>query len=131
MYGLASVYQADLQADYGTPVWRYRFDHQGTLGASHAAEIPFVWQTTQPGLEQIWPALTTANRPLATLMQTAWLHFIRTGNPNGEGVLSWPQYTSRDRQTMLFNTTSRVEALPPTPIEPGFPIQQFYALREP
>ena len=130
LIGLATTYHADMQADHGTPVWRYRFDYQGPLGASHVAEIPFVWQTTLLGAEKLFPVPTSANMPLSTLMQTAWLHFIRTGNPNGEGVLSWPHYTTRSRQTMLFNIPSRVEALPSASIEPGFSIQQVYVLKE-
>ena len=107
-----------------------KFIYQGPLGASHVAEIPFVWQTTLLGAEKIFPVPTSANMPLSTLMQTAWLHFIRTGNPNGEGVLSWPHYSTPSRQTMLFNIPSRVEALPSASIEPGFPIEQVYVLKE-
>lgn len=126
-YAAAAQYHADNQADHGSAVWRYRFDYAGgPLGACHMAEIPLIWQNTPDYVRHAVPTLSAANHQLSTLMQTAWLNFVRTLNPNGDGVVSWPHYTSSARQTMLFDLSSRVEELQPIPTEPEFNIQQVY-----
>ena len=52
----------------------------GTLGARAQA----------PGAPPI--DITTADVELAGEMQQYWVHFVKTGNPNGQGLPTWPSF---------------------------------------
>jgi len=41
-------------------------------------------------------------------MAGAWVAFAKSGNPSHRGIPDWPAYTTDTRQTMIFNSTSRV-----------------------
>lgn len=71
------------------------------LGACHALELPFVFDTLyrEPEASLIGPG---APQPLATEMHSAWVSFARDGDPG------WPSYSPDDRAVMLFDTESRV-----------------------
>jgi para-nitrobenzyl esterase len=78
----------------------------GKLGAPHTVEIPFVFDNTD-----IPKQMTTgspAERALAAKMSEAWLQFARTGNPNHKALPNWPAYTTKDRATMVFDTTCKM-----------------------
>jgi para-nitrobenzyl esterase len=133
LYRLASVYQAECQAMQGATVWMYRFDWAGPLGACHGLELPFVFHgalSFGDEMASLMGTITPANKPLADLIHAAWIAFIRTGNPDIPGLPDWPRYTAAERATMIFDTSCRIEQVPTTPIEPGFPIQQAFSLRE-
>jgi para-nitrobenzyl esterase len=103
--------EAQARAD---SVWMYRFDwetpvFEGKLGAAHAVELPFVWNTIDIPVSQFLLGGDLAGaRPLATAMHATWASFIRSGNPNGAGLPAWPKYDSDRRATMLLDRTSRV-----------------------
>lgn len=81
--------------------WRSpQFD--GRLGACHALEIAFVFDTLGNGTAP----LLGPNPPqrLADTMHAAWVAFATHGDP-GPG---WPQYDLQRRATMRFDTTSAV-----------------------
>ncbi|MBN9311316.1 carboxylesterase family protein [Devosia sp.] len=72
----------------------------GRLGAGHAVEIPFVFDTLGPHAE---PLLGTAPpQPLADAMHAAWVNFARTGEPG------WPAYDRERRTTMHFDLSSHL-----------------------
>ncbi|HYQ59250.1 MAG TPA: carboxylesterase family protein, partial [Draconibacterium sp.] len=39
---------------------------------------------------------------------SAWINFIRTGNPNSKNLPEWPAYTSENGATMIFDNTCKV-----------------------
>ena len=79
--------------------WRSpQFD--GLLGACHALEIPFVFDTLGNGTELLWG--TDPPQQLADTMHTAWVAFAT----NGE--CGWPKYDLSRRATMRFDITSEV-----------------------
>ena len=72
----------------------------GLLGACHALEIPFVFDTLGEGTEPLWgPA---PPQPLADAMHRAWVAFATSGD------CGWPRYDLRRRATMRFDTTPAV-----------------------
>lgn len=106
---LAATTVAERQsAAGGAPVFMYLFNWEsdfrgGLLKASHAMEIPFVFDNLDR-MEM------TGERPdqhdLAATISEAWLAFARNGDPNGEGLPDWPAYEAASRTTMLFDTPS-------------------------
>jgi carboxylesterase type B len=73
------------------------------LGAGHALEIGFVFDTLDLGPQQmLGPLLAGAPQGLADTMHGAWVRFAATGDPG------WPRYEPGRRATMRFDTESRV-----------------------
>ena len=80
--------------------WRSpQFDEH--LGACHALELPFVFDTLDIGKLE---ALTGDNPPqqIADTMHSAWVSFATRGDPG------WPQYGLNQRATMRFDRTSEL-----------------------
>ena len=103
-------------------VWVYHFTHSlangpiSTLGATHALEIPFVFNNTE--VEIYGSSANEADKRLSDLMSDAWLSFARSGDPNTEAI-SWPTYTSSQSETridqgsvMLWHDIPRVSEAP-------------------
>jgi para-nitrobenzyl esterase len=105
---MSAVRLAEAKLEGGTaPVYVYRFDwesplHGGALGATHALEIPFVFDTTERRAASRDGA---GRKALAASMSDAWVRFA-------SGVAPWTPYTLDRRETMLFGTTSRIVADP-------------------
>jgi para-nitrobenzyl esterase len=73
---------------------------KGLLGACHALEIAFVFDTLSNEIGPLW-----GNDPpqqLADTMHAAWGAFATRGDPG------WPKYELSCRATMRFDTTSEV-----------------------
>lgn len=101
---------ADAASDAGVPVHLYRFGWRaeglgGVFGAMHALEIPFVWKSTRG-----WDLVFGGEPPpqLADEMHQAWINFVRTGDPNHDGIDAWPHYDAARRATMRFDAVSKV-----------------------
>jgi para-nitrobenzyl esterase len=102
-------------AQGGAPAYLYRFDWEtpeggGHMRSPHTVEIPFVFRNIAiagPLISQMSEAYGLADR-----VSASWVAFARTGDPNTAGLPKWPAYTAARRDTMLFNTASRVEADP-------------------
>ena len=80
--------------------WMYRFDQRsaalgGELGAAHAVEIPFVFDTLDTP-DAV--ALIGADAPqdVADTVHAAWVGFIRAG------AADWPRYDTDTRTTRVF-----------------------------
>lgn len=104
---------AELQAKHGAPVWMYRFDWEtpvfgGVLKATHALEIPFVWNTLDKPNTENFTGSSPERQAVANQMHQAWINFARNGNPNTEDLPEWPTYDASNRSTMIFNLESEV-----------------------
>ncbi len=58
------------------------------LGAFHAAELLFVFDTKVYGLVSV----QDDDRPLVGTIMGYWSRFAATGDPNGEGAITWPVF---------------------------------------
>jgi para-nitrobenzyl esterase len=47
------------------------------------------------------------DRALSRAMSGAWLQFARTGNPNGESLLTWPAYERSSDRHLDFGAEIR------------------------
>ena len=76
----------------------------GRLGACHALEIPFVFDTLDLGHKQMLGGALGQNPPqhLADTMHRAWIEFARHGDPG------WPRYEPPRRAVMRFAETTAV-----------------------
>jgi carboxylesterase 2 len=93
------------------PVYTYLWDHAPpgqTAGAAHMTEI----QYTQNNLYNVYyGAWQAEDYQIATKMSKYWVNFIKTGNPNGEGVVRW------DKATVNGTTTQELgDGFGPIPI---------------
>ncbi|HZC06749.1 MAG TPA: carboxylesterase/lipase family protein [Ktedonobacterales bacterium] len=102
---IPSMRLADAHAIHSANTYMYEFawrspQFNGTLGACHAVEIPFVFDTLGAGTEP----LLGPNPPqqLADSMHAAWVAFATSGDPG------WPAYDVERRATMRFDATSEV-----------------------
>jgi len=83
------------------PTWMYRFDHPAPednhrFGASHAAEVPFVFNTISQ--QDLHPLIgDTPSQAVADQTHKAWVDFITHGNPG------WPAYDTASRTTGLLS----------------------------
>jgi para-nitrobenzyl esterase len=81
---------------------------EGRLGATHALEIPFVFNTLdRPGVDTF---LGPVERPqeLSDNMHAAWTAFIRDGHPGTDSLPDWPAYSRSERCVMELGDTLRI-----------------------
>ena len=86
----------------GTYMYEFAWQSPG-LGAVHALEVPFAFDTASPDSPLFGPLLgPEPPQELARTMHAAWVAFAAHGDPG------WPRYEPSTRATMRFDTTSRV-----------------------
>ncbi|MGH1472591.1 MAG: carboxylesterase/lipase family protein [Cellvibrionaceae bacterium] len=93
------------------PIYMYRFDWEtpvwnGLLRASHALEIPFVFNNAQ--LSDAFTGGGPDAVQLSAVMSDTWMSFARNGNPNNDMIPNWAPYDSEKRSTLLFNDSLKL-----------------------
>ncbi len=105
-FRIPAIRLAEASVTSNSPTYMYEFawrspQFDGRLGACHALEIPFVFDTLDD--EWLEPLLGTgAPQPVADTMHAAWVAFATSGEPG------WSRYDLQRRATMRFDTTSEV-----------------------
>ncbi|PKK25733.1 fatty acyl-CoA hydrolase precursor, medium chain, transcript variant X1 [Columba livia] len=91
-----SIEVARYHRDAGNPVYFYEFQHRPSsatgvvpefVKADHTDEIAFVF-----GKPFLAGNATEEENKLSRSVMRYWTNFARNGNPNGEGLVHWPQY---------------------------------------
>ncbi|WP_162179533.1 carboxylesterase/lipase family protein [Thermogemmatispora carboxidivorans] len=108
VFRIPALRLAEAQVRQGAPVWVYRFDWKspafgGALGAAHAMDIPFVFNTLDVGLSRLFTGTAPSRQTLADLMHAAWAAFIRDGNPHLPALPAWPRYDLERRATLIWD----------------------------
>jgi para-nitrobenzyl esterase len=106
VFRIPAVRLAEAHQASGGRTWKYLFTWKsrafgGRLGATHALEIPFAFNTLdRPGVDGM---LGPGERPdaLARVMHAAWTAFVKTGDPACDATGAWPCY-GEERAVMEF-----------------------------
>jgi len=116
MFGVHVDHATREHAAAGHPVYRYHFravppSKKQTIGAFHAAEIWYVFDTKFP----LVPVADDAHL-LAREMGDRWFAFAATGVPDAPGREPWPAYDPGDPHHIVFDRpNSTVQACPAQP----------------
>lgn len=109
-----AINQARNKARQGTAdVYLYMFNWKpvgNTLGACHGMELPFMFNNID-----LQPEMTGATKEaysLADKMSSAWIAFIRSGDPNTKGLPEWKPFDEESSATMIFDNKSYLKTKP-------------------
>ena len=108
MFRDGAIHQATVKAEQnGAPVYMYMFNWKpvgNTLGACHGMELAFMFNNI--ALQPEMNGATKEAYALADKMSSAWINFIKTGNPNTKGLPEWKPFNSSEKATMVFDNKS-------------------------
>jgi para-nitrobenzyl esterase len=93
-------YVASRYAAAGQTAWHYRFGYVaesiravpgfgGAIGAGHASDIPYFFNTVAA---KYGDKLTAADAKAAAQISGYVVNFVKSGNPNGAGLPNWSKY---------------------------------------
>ncbi len=92
--------------EQNVPTYEYYFTKTNSILSNyHAGEIPYAYGNLwrHPGLYD------EADFKLSKIMQSYWVNFAKTGNPNGDGL---PEWRMRDKnQNMLLKLDDEIEMM--------------------
>ena len=105
MFRNGAIQQATIKAQQGgAPAYLYLFNWKpvgNTLGACHGMELAFMFNNV--GLQAEMNGATKEAYALADKMSSAWIAFIKTGNPNTKGLPQWEAFNAESKPTMVFD----------------------------
>jgi len=90
------------------PLYMYYWTHAlpglqtEKFGAFHTSDVPYVMKS----LRTMDRPYTPEDWQVADMMSQYWANFARTGNPNGAGLATWPEYR-KTNLTMQLDTSAR------------------------
>jgi len=117
MFRLPSLRFAELHSKHDAKAYVYRFDWQPTpeapYAAAHCIELPFVfgnfadWDAMAVPPAMLAGGNRTAMTRLSKAMQTAFVNFAKTGNPNHSGIPEWKPWTRANRDSLVFDAQTK------------------------
>jgi para-nitrobenzyl esterase len=110
------VEEADKRAAENGPTWVYQFnlgspEDGGKWGAPHTMDIAFAFDNLDKSGEYDGtsvPATGTYAR-VADELSRAFISMAHDGQPNHAGLPDWSRHTLPNRETLVFDTTTRLE----------------------
>ena len=111
-----------MQAKTGdAPVYQYHFEQvpaskpgakigplpASDAGARHACEIEYVFETLKSQGGMPW---TEDDFKVSDAMSSYWVNFVKSGNPNGGDLPSWPTYDKQDGYQVMHLSGKGIHA---------------------
>ena len=99
-----SLFMAKELKKKGGKTWVYQFNRvrddelAKKYGAFHGAELPYVFDTHDE-----WLPTNETDKVLTEEIQSYWLAFAKTGDPNNDNAVLWPKYESSDDSTLVLD----------------------------
>ena len=93
----ASQHVAATMTASGNDAWMYHFtriredEFGASLGAYHGIEYPYIFAT-----HDAYMTTNATDLALQNIMQSYWVRFAATGDPNSEDTPDWPQFKAPD-----------------------------------
>ncbi len=121
--GLAALYAwSRAWTDHAhSPIYGYLFDHlepgphSRRWGIFHSSELSYVFGTLDAAPERHF---TAADRTLSADLMRYWVDFVKSGDPNGAGLPTWPAMEPPDPKVMVLAATPQPRpVLPPIKLE--------------
>ena len=88
------------------PLYYFDFEHvmpgatAADYGAYHSSELPYVFGT----LDRLaGRPFTATDDKVATVLRSYWLNFIKTGDPNGAGMVQWQPFDPARDEVMALS----------------------------
>ena len=86
-------------------------------GANHASEMSYVFASS-------WGRpFQGGDKAVSDAMHNYWANFVKTGDPNGDGLDNWPVYRDGEKTVMFFKNGT---ALIDTPNKPQLELMEEY-----
>ena len=108
-----TIRTADARAmETSTPLYMYLLAWKSPVdnasrGSFHGLDIPLAFHNVD--LRPDWTGNSEEAWELSDKMSSAWINFVKEGNPNVAGVLpDWEPYTAENGATMYFDTECRI-----------------------
>lgn len=121
IFGAQNYTWANIQSQKGKNVYVYRFTRKipatgeyANYGAFHTGEVPYAYDNLRFIDKSLRP-LNAVDQELARTISGYWANFIKTGNPNGRGLLQWPGYSTNTKQIIVFGDQTMATSLPDGP----------------
>lgn len=100
------------------PVYMFQFGYvpvanreRSPYGAGHGSDISFAFNTLNARRGASAEA-TSEEKELARIMNTYWVNFAKTGNPNGANLPTWPQYELQKKESLNVDLNGNVASQP-------------------
>lgn len=100
----------------GRPVYFYYFDQlsentimRGTRGATHVAEMPFIYGFNFGG------SMSQVDTHMSQIMERYWINFVKTGNPNSTALPYWTEFRPDTPSVMYMKEGFFLSTVPNRP----------------
>jgi len=113
MFRDGAINQATIKAKQGgANVYMYMFNWKpvgNTLGACHGMELAFMFNNVS--LQPEMNGATKEAFALSDKMSSAWISFIKSGNPNVKVLPKWETYNENSKPVMIFDNSCYLRKL--------------------